>query len=176
MKLFVSFSARETGNCAQVIDLMKTQEDQVIYYQNLNTHGCSQCRYECFTTQCRYRDDDVYRLYSSFAEYEKVILLVPMYCGNPSSLYFSFNERSQDYFMHHEDEYTAFAERLFIIGIYGSREESPDFLRHFEQWFEGTSCTHHVLGIERHLYQQTMKDRVTDIQAVKTALRDFLQS
>ena len=175
MKLFISFSARETGNCAGIIDFMKTPQDKIIYYKNLSTHGCSDCGYECFKTQCRYQDDDVYSLYDSFENYEKVILLVPMYCGNPSSLYFSFNERSQGYFMHREDEYISFAERLFIIGVYGSGEKSPDFIRCFEKWFEGTPYTHHVLGIERHLYRQTMADSVMDLEEVKTALREFVR-
>ena len=174
MRLFISFSARETGNCSQIIDFMKAPQDKVIYYKDLNTRGCSKCDYECFKTQCRYRDDDVYNLYNSFAEYEKVILLVPMYCGNPSSLYFSFSERSQDFFMHHEEEYESFAERLFIIGVYGSNEESPDFIRGFEKWFEGTPYKHHVLGIERHIHQQDMDDSVIDIEAVKTALHEFI--
>ena len=174
MRLFVSFSARETGNCAQIIDFMKAPQDKVIYYKDLNTRGCSNCDYECFKTRCKYRDDDVYNFYNSFAEYEKVILLVPMYCGNPSSLYFNFSERSQDFFMHHEEEYNSFAEKLFIIGVYGSNEESPDFIRCFEKWFEGTPYTHHVLGIERHLYHQHMKDSVIDIEAVKKAIRRFI--
>ena len=118
MKLFISFSARETGNCAQIIDFLRTPQDNVVLYKDLNIHGCSNCDYECFKTQCKYRADDVYSLYNSFREYEKVILLVPMYCGNPSSLFFGFNERSQDFFMDHEDEYASFAERLFIIGVY----------------------------------------------------------
>ena len=175
MKLFVSFSARETGNCAQIIDFIKAPHDKVIYYKDLNIHGCSNCDYECFKTQCRYRDDDVYSLYNSFQNYERVILLVPLYCGNPSSLYFSFNERAQDFFMHHENEYISFAERLFIIGVYGSKEGSPDFIKHFEKWFEGTPYLHHVLGIERHLYQQTMRDSVTDIESVKMVLREFVR-
>ena len=175
MKLFVSFSARKTGNCAQIIDFLKASQDKVIHYADLDTHGCSHCGYECFKTQCRYRDDDVYRLYSSFERFEKVILLIPMYCGNPSSLYFGFNERGQDFFMHHEHEYSSFVERLFIIGVYGSKKESPDFIRCLEKWFEGTPYPHHVLGIERHLYQQTMKDSVIDIEPVKMALQGFIR-
>ena len=105
MRLFVSFSARKTGNCAQIIDFIKTPHDQVIYY----------------------------------------------------------------------NEYSSFAERLFIIGVYGSRKESPDFIRCFEKWFEGTPYSHHVLGIERRLYQQTMKDSVIDIEPVKMALHGFMR-
>lgn len=80
-------------------------------------------------------------------------MVVPMYCGNPSSLYYCFNERSQDYFMCHGDDYISFAERLFIIGVYGSSKKTPDFIRCLKKWFEGTPFMHHVLGIERHLYQ-----------------------
>ncbi len=174
MRLFVSFSARENGNCSQIIDFLKAPKDKAVYYKNLKTHNCCDCGYECMNTQCKYRDDDVYNLYDSFLEYEKVIFLVPMYCGNPSSLYFSFNERGQDFFMHHEKDYLPIAEKLFIIGIYGSKGESPDFTRCFEKWFEETPFSHHVLGIERHLYQQNMKDSVLEIAAVKTALKEFI--
>lgn len=174
MNLFISFSARATGNCAQIINLMKKPGDQVIHYHDLNAHGCAHCDYECFQTQCKYRDDDVYGLYGSFARYEKVILLVPMYGGNPSSLYFSFHERGQDFFMRHEAAYPALAEKLYIIGVYGSHEESPDFTRCFEQWFEGTPSTRHVLGVERHLYRQRMEDSVIDVEAVRTALLELI--
>lgn len=174
MRLFVSFSARESGNCSQIIDYLKEPQDKVIYYKNLKTHSCSDCGYECLNAQCKYRDDDVYGLYTSFLECEKVILLVPMYCGNASSLYFGFNERSQDFFMHFEGHYLSFAEKLFIIGIYGSKDESPDFIRCFEKWFEETPFCNHVLGIERHLYHQKMNDCVLDIVAVKTALKKFI--
>ena len=37
MKLFISFSARKNGNCAQIIDFLKTPQDKVIYYKDLNT-------------------------------------------------------------------------------------------------------------------------------------------
>jgi len=174
MRLFISFSARESGNCAQIIDFLKTPQDKAIFYKDLNSRGCSECGYECLKTQCKYRDDDVYGLYDSFKLYEKVVLIVPMYCGNPSSLYFAFNERSQDFFMHHEDDYTAFAQRLFIIGVYGSKKESPDFISCFEKWFEGTPFENHVLGIERHVYRQSMSDSVLDIDAVRSALSEFL--
>ena len=72
--------------------------------------------------------------------------------------------------MQHEEEYESFAERLFIIGVYGSNEESPDFTRCFEKWFERTPYKHHVLGIERHLYRQSIDDSIMDIEAVKTEL------
>lgn len=174
MKLFVSFSARDTGNCGKIIEFLKAPQDKVICYKDLKTHHCGNCDYECMSTRCKYRGDDVFGLYDSFLEYEKVILLVPMYCGNPSSLYFSFNERGQDFFMRRERDYLSIAEKLFIIGIYGSKDESPDFIRGLEKWFEGTPFRDHVLGLERHLYNQRMDDSVLDIAAVRDALKRFV--
>lgn len=66
------------------------------------------------------------------SNYQKVVLIISMYCSNSSSLYFMFNERSQDYFMHNEDKYENFIKRLFIIGIYGDKEKSPDFIPYLE--------------------------------------------
>ncbi len=77
--------------------------------------------------------------------------------------------------MHHENDYISFVERLFIIGVYGSKKESPDFIRCFEKWFEVTPYPHHVPVIERRLYRQTMKDSVMDIEPVKMALQGFIR-
>ena len=52
---------------------------------------------------------------------------------------------------------------------------SPDFIRCFEKWFEGTPYQNHVLGIERHLYQQTMQDSVIEIEPVKMALHELIR-
>lgn len=76
--------------------------------------------------------------------------------------------------MHCEDDYSLFAEKLFIIGVYGSKEETPDFTGCFEKWFEGTPFRHHVLGVERHPYRQTMKDSILDVTAVRTILSEFV--
>ena len=76
--------------------------------------------------------------------------------------------------MHREEEYESFLEKLFIIGVYGSNEESPDFKRCLEKWFEGTFYKHHVLGLERHLYRQSIDDSIIDIEAVRTALYEFI--
>lgn len=72
------------------------------------------------------------------------------------------------------DDYMAFAEMLFIIGVYGSSKETPDFIRCLKKWFEGTPFMHHVLGIERHLYQQGIEDKITDVVAIQRALQAFL--
>ena len=103
MKLVISFSAREKGNCDQIANHITSSNDKIIYLRNMNIHPCMNCNYECFEEKCVYREDDIYRIYNEMCNYDKVIFLVPMYGGNPSSLYFIFHERCQDYFMHNDN-------------------------------------------------------------------------
>ena len=174
MKLFISFSARKDGNCDDIAKYLAKEEDKIIYFRDLNIHSCSNCDYECFDNCCKYRNDDIYNLLERMTDFQKVVLIVPMYCGNPSSLYFIFNERSQDYFMHNEDKYENLVKRLFIIGIYGDSEKSPDFIPCFEKWFEGTRYTNHVLGIERHKYNLKLKDSILQVDELKATIEEFI--
>ena len=107
-------------------------------------------------------------------QYDQVILVVPMYGGNPSSLYFAFCERGQDFFRS-EESWKDVLRRLYIIGVYGSAEESPDFIPTLEKWFTGTEYTGRVLGLERHVYGQTMTDSLLDAGEVRDKINEFLQ-
>lgn len=173
-KLLICFSARRDGNCDVIAKHLSKEEDKIIYFRDLNIHSCSNCDYECFDNCCKYRDDDIYSLYEEMQNYQKVVLIVPMYCGNPSSLYFIFNERSQDYFMHNEDKYENLVKRLFIIGIYGDSKQFPDFVPCLEKWFNGTRYTNHVLGIERHKYNLKLKDSILKVDELKTMIEEFI--
>lgn len=174
MKLIISFSGREGGNCDQIAEYIAAEEDKIIYLREKNIHPCMSCRYECFKDKCVYRDDDIYGIYDEMCHYDKVIFLVPMYSGNPSSLYFIFNERCQDYFMHNEN-YEDIVKRLYIIGVYGNREKTPDFEPCFEKWFDCTGSSGHVLGIERHAYNQKMGDCILAIEEVREKIRRFVE-
>ena len=174
MRLFISFSARKDGNCDDVAKHLAKEEDDIIYFRDLNVHGCSNCDYECFDNCCKYHNDGIYNLYKKLNNYQKIVLIVPMYCGNPSSLYFIFNERCQDYFMHNEDKYENLIKRLFIIGIYGDSKNSPDFIPCFEKWFNGTKYTNHVLGVERHNYNLKLKDSILEVDELKTIIGEFI--
>ena len=174
MNLMISFSGRGNGNCDQIAKFAASQEDRIVRFRDLNVHPCSGCSYECFSGECKYRDDDVYNLYEQMLSYDKVILVVPMYCGNPSSLYFIFNERCQDYFMHNET-YDEIVKRLYIIGVYGDKNTTPDFVPCFEKWFHCTPYSGRVLGIQRHLYGQKLEDNILDVPEVREKLIDFLQ-
>lgn len=172
-KLIIGFSGRMNGNCDQIASYIGTEKDKIVRFADLKVHPCSDCDYQCFRGSCRYREDDVYGLYSEMLSYDKVILLVPIYCGNPSSLYFVFNERGQDYFSHN-DTYDALVKKLYIIGIYGNRELAPDFIPCLAKWFDGSAVQNRVLGIERHLYGQGLNDFVLDVAEVRTKIDGWL--
>lgn len=173
MKLIISFSGRANGNCDQIASFIAAQNDQIVHFRELNIHSCSDCAYECFDEACKYRNDGLYDLYEDMRHCDQVVLIVPIYCSNPSSLYFVFNERCQDYFMHN-DTYEAILQRLYIIGIYGKKETAPDFIPCFEKWFAGSPYGDRVLGIERHTYGQKLDDSILDVEEVKARIEAFL--
>ena len=117
MNLIISFSGRANGNCDDILRYIADINDTTISFRDLNVHECSSCSYECMYDVCKYRCDDIYNFYKSVSNYYKVFLIVPIYCGNPSSLYFKFTERSQDFFMHNED-YELLLSKLYIIYDY----------------------------------------------------------
>lgn len=173
-KLLISFSARANGNSDKVAEHLASEGDKIVYFRDMNIHSCGNCDYECFSDDCKYHDDDIYGLYEEMNACQKTVLIVPMYCGNPSSLYFIFNERSQDYFMHNEDQYENIIKKLFIIGIYGDKEQSPDFISCFKKWFNCSKYTNHVLGIERHKYDLEMEDDLLDVEEIRNSINEFV--
>ena len=46
----------------------------------------------------------------------------------------------------------------------------------FEKWFQDSQYEGRVLGIERHLYGQKMKDCVLDVENIRKDIQAFLQS
>lgn len=175
MRLFISFSARQTGNCAEIARYLSAEGDQVVHYASLHAQGCANCAYECFAGECPYQADGVYALYQAMTQAEQTVLLVPMYGGHPSSLYFSFCERGQGFFTD-EAAWDTGIRRLYIIGIYGSAAETPDFGPCLEKWFADSPYTGRVLGLERHVYGQKMQDLLLDVPDVRQRLTAFLKS
>ncbi len=156
--LFVSFSARDYGNCSDIAKYLMNDNDTLVHFKDLFYNPCSKCNYECFSSTCKYRDDDLYNLFDSIQYYKTIIFLVPMYCGNPSSLFFVLLERMQDYFSKNENKWDAFLTKLHFICIYGSDEETPYFIEHFKSLVEENK----ILKIERHKYKQKMNDRIIE--------------
>ncbi len=174
MKLFISFSAREEGNCGTIARYLAGAGDEIVHFAGLHAHGCMDCAYECFGGVCPHRTDGVYDLYRRMLLSDCTCLLVPLYGGNPSSLYFAFCERGQDFFCS-EEIWQETIRKLYIIGVCGARAESPDFLPCLNKWFDGTKYAGRVLGLERHLYGQKMGDLLLDAAEVREKLDQFLQ-
>ncbi len=174
MNLIISFSARPDGNCGRIASHIAQTGDEIVHFAGLHARGCSSCACECFDGECPHREDGVYALYQRMTSADRVFLLVPMYGGNPSSLYFAFCERGQDFFLD-EETWKEVLRRLYIIGVYGSETETPDFLPCLNKWFAGTACTGRVLGLERHLYGQKMGDCLLDKAEVREMIDRFIK-
>lgn len=176
MNLIISFSGRKDGNCDQIATYIAKEKDKVVYMRNLTTQPCANCNYECFNGECPYRNDGIYSLFQSFEQFEKIYYIVPMYCSNPSSLYFIMNERSQDFFMHCEIDYESFTNKLYIIGVYGNKEDYPEFEQLFAKQYEFKDSKKQILGLERHKYGHKMKDYLLNENDVKEKLNKFIES
>lgn len=104
---------------------------------------------------------------------DKIFYIVPMYCGNPSALYFIMNEKSQAYFMQNEKSYDDFIRKLFVIGVYGNRMDYPDFEQTFARNYAFSEPEKHILGLERHQYGHKMQDYLLNEDEVKEKLKVF---
>jgi transcriptional regulator with XRE-family HTH domain len=168
--LFVSFSGRDNGNCNDIAHYLINENDKLILFKDIFYNPCSKCNYECVNSICKYRYDDVYDLIESTNNFKKIVFIVPMYCGNPSSLYFILNERMQDYFIHNEDKWNSFTKKLYFICIYGSDEETPLFINYFYHLVNDSSK---ILKIERHKYNLKMNDKILDNKDLIKLIDDF---
>lgn len=169
--LYISFSARSNGNSENIIRYMMNDIDTIINFKDLFINQCSRCNYECIdTNKCKYRYDDVYSLLDASIHYNKIIFVIPIYCGNPSSLYFTLIERMQDYFSNNESKYSLFIKKLHIIGIYGSNEESPLFIPMISDILDNVDK---CLPIQRHKYKLKMNDLVINNEYILSLIDEY---
>ena len=169
--LFISFSGRDLGNCYDIAHHKMNGYDRYVAFKDLSYHSCSKCNYECFKKKCKYRNDDIYKLISASFQYNNIILLVPMYCSNPTSLYFIFNERMQDYFNENSKKWDAFVNKIKIIAIFGSEEETPLFIPTLLQLVNGNQ--NKLLKIERHKYNLKPNDKVIENNQLLKIIDNF---
>lgn len=169
--VYISFSARNEGNSEIIAKYLMNEQDSLIKFKDLLYNSCNNCQYECLNlNRCKYRNDDIYSLLDKVISYNKIVYIVPMYCGNPSSLYFILSERMQDYFNNNESKYEDFINKLHIIGIFGSKEESPLFIPLLSSWFENDDK---ILGIERHKINSKINDNIIDDMSIKKELDTY---
>ena len=169
--LYISFSARSNENSEQIIKYMMNELDEIICFKDLFINLCNKCNYECLNNNnCKYRYDDIYNLLDISLKYNKIVFVVPMYSGNPSSLYFTLLERMQDYFNNNVDNYSIFVNKLHIIGIYGSNEESPYFIPLISSILDNLDK---CLPIQRHKFEIKMNDSVIDNKYIVTLIDTY---
>ena len=75
----------------------------------------------------------------------------------------------------HNETYEEIVKRLYIIGVCGDENKTPDFVPCLEKWFDGTTYSGRVLGIQRHLYGLKMQDSILNVQEVKEQINSFLK-
>ena len=85
--IYISFSGRAEGNCFDIAHHLMNKKDTFIPFKDISYNPCSNCNYECFKGACKYRDDEIYSLIETSLTYKNIILLVPMYCSNPSTFF-----------------------------------------------------------------------------------------
>lgn len=168
--IYVSFSGRENGNCSDIANYLVKENDKIILFKNIRYNPCAKCDYECFNSICKHRNDDIYDLLDSINRYKKIVFIVPMYCGNPSSLYFILNERMQDYFNHNEDKWDSYIKKLHFICIYGSDEETPHYINYFNDLINDDSK---ILKIERHKYNLKLDDKILSNKELVELIDEF---
>lgn len=176
MNIIVSFSGRKNGNSDTIAKYISKQNDEIIYMRELSIQPCANCEYECFKGNCIYKNDGIYALFDKFSKADKVFFIVPMYCGNPAALYFILNERSQYYFKCNEENYNNFIQRLYVIGVYGNSNDTPDFEQLFINNYGFSDSKKHILGLKRHKYGQKMKDFLLDENEVREKLNRFISN
>ena len=174
VNIIVSFSGRSDGNCDTIAKYISLKGDCLLFMREISTQPCANCNYECMSGQCKYHGDGIYSFFEKLSLADKIFFIVPMYCGNPSALYFIMSERCQEYFMQNESQYEKMVEKLYIIGVYGNIEDYPDFLNSFARQYQFKNVEKHILGLERHRYNQKMKDLLLDEDDVKVKLNEFI--
>lgn len=174
MNIIVSFSGRSNGNCDTIAKYISSKDDSVLFMRELSTQPCADCDYECMSAQCKYRDDGIYTFFEKLSLADKIFFIVPMYCGNPSALYFIMNERCQDYYIQNRSRYEKIVQKLYLIGIYGNADEYPGFLNIFAEQYGFENVKKHILGLERHKYGQKMKDFLLDEPDARAKINVFI--
>jgi len=143
----LSFSERKKGNCASLAHYISSRhrQEEVDYISvgDLKIKECINCNYACTNGKCMHYDDGK-AYFESTKSAEKVLWLVPLYGGSPTSLLDKMNERSKEFWTKNDVYYNEFIKKLFIIGI-GSTEEEDPFGHIFEPVYSKPPLDKHIL-------------------------------
>lgn len=126
---FISFSGRSGGNCSSIAEKLRKhwkEEDTVEVYDfsSFTITPCGHCNCECFQARerCPYFDDPEFSVCDAIANSDFACFIVPNYCDYPCANFFTFNERSQCYFQHHQsllERYLAVRKKFIVVSNTG---------------------------------------------------------
>lgn len=133
--LFISFSLREEGNCSRILKYcselanMKGNQCEFINMNSIKIGECGGCEYYCFSNGKCIKEDDTQYIYNKCFEVDKIIFAIPTFCGNLTSLYFKFWERSQGIFKDNDEYENKFLRKINIV-IIGNLTSGGDMALH----------------------------------------------
>lgn len=122
MKMSVlNYSSRKNGNGYHIAEYIKeiisreNREYDLIDFSRFSANTCGKCNYECFDSDCVYKNDEIYNAYRKILKADMVISVIPIYGGLPCSNFFVFNERAQGAFQDEEFEQLEDIRNKYII-------------------------------------------------------------
>lgn len=119
--LIITFSGRNgIGNCLSIANYIKNLDHQahtIIDFKDLHVHPCSQCNYDCFSSDTCLFEDDMDQLYSLMLDHSKIILVTPIYNSFAPSLYLKFKERLQGFIKRETySQFESIPKQYIVIG------------------------------------------------------------
>lgn len=133
--LAITFSSRKNGNCTRCaqycLDKFKIvgHTVELINIFDFNIQGCGLCNYDCFYGNGCLIKDDTLKVYEKCFNADKIIFAIPTYCGNLSSAYFKFWERTQGVFKDNHKYEKDFLSKINFI-IIGNLTSGGDMAAH----------------------------------------------
>lgn len=150
-------------------------ETEVINIYTYKIQSCGDCSYECFAGGNCSIEDDVLKLYSKCLEADKIIFAIPTYCGNLSSAYFRFWERSQAIFKDEMEYENKFLKKISFI-IIGNLSSGGDMALH-EALYSFTNRSFYpeaILLSSREYNKSSIKGDLIQSNEVKSRLDSFI--
>lgn len=173
----LSFSPRESGNCAAICDYL------VKYYNRTNVHyfkitadlipPCHDCDYECLNPQqtCQKVTPYQKQVMDAICDSNLTYFVIPNFCGYPCANYFAFNERSVGYFnidRKRMDDYMSAKKRFIIV----SNSDGETFMDAMKQQTNGEPD---ILFLKSRKYgRRSTAGDLLDVEAAKNDLGEFL--
>lgn len=175
------FSSRGQGNCSNSIEYclnkikLAGHEAEAVNINDYDVQGCGECGYYCFKNGDCSKQDDIKKLYKKCFEADRVIFAIPTFCGNLSSMYFKFWERSQALFKDDTEYENDFLKKISFI-IIGNLSSGGDMALHEALYgFANRSFYPETLLLSSREYgKSSINGDMIETDEVKNRLNSFI--